>query len=43
MLPRLYKNGVKDDELKKMHRYRIKDNYVIFDIKVRETVVEILF
>ena len=31
---KLYKNGVKDDELKKMHRYRIKDNYVIFDIKV---------
>jgi len=31
---KLYKNGVKDDDLKKMHRYRIKDNYVIFDIKV---------
>ena len=33
---KLYKNGVKDDDLKKMHRYRIKDNYVIFDIKVGE-------
>ena len=31
---KLYKNGAKDDDLKKMHRYRIKDNYVIFDIKV---------
>ena len=25
---------MKEDELRKMHRYRIKDNYVIFDIKV---------
>ena len=31
---KLYKNGVREDELKHMHRYRIKDNYVIFDIKV---------
>jgi len=31
---KLYKNGMKEDELRKMHRYRIKDNYVIFDIKV---------
>ena len=34
LLSRLYKNGMKEDELRKMHRYRIKDNYVIFDIKV---------
>ena len=31
---RLFKNGVKEETLKQMARYRIKDNYVIFDIKV---------
>jgi len=33
-LTRLYKNGVKEEALKQGARYRIKDNYVIFDIKV---------
>ena len=31
---RLFKNGVKEEALKQGARYRIKDNYVIFDIKV---------
>ena len=32
---RLFKNGVKEEQLKQGARYRIKDNYVIFDIKVQ--------
>ena len=31
---KLYKNGVKEEDLKQGARYRIKDQYVIFDIKV---------
>ena len=31
---KLYKNGVKEEELRQGARYRIKDQYVIFDIKV---------
>ena len=33
-MTKLYKNGVREEELKQGARYRIKDNYVIFDIKV---------
>lgn len=31
---KLYKNGVKEEDLRQGARYRIKDQYVIFDIKV---------
>ncbi len=31
---KLYKNGVKEEELRQGARYRNKDNYIIFDIKV---------
>jgi len=31
---KLYKNGVREEELRQGARYRIKDQYVIFDIKV---------
>ena len=31
---KLYKNGVEAEELRQGARYRNKDNYIIFDIKV---------
>jgi len=31
---KLYKNGVKEEDLRQGARYRIKDQYVIFDLKV---------
>lgn len=39
---KLYKNGVREEELKQGARYRIKDQYVIFDIKV-QTAADVTF